>query len=62
MRPFESFLAPESLKNISNIGYPLVIMVVTRDHFFDHLTAYLKENEYCWDSLEPKLFLELRKN
>lgn len=60
MRPFESFLAPkleEYIKHRVSLGYNgRNLRSLLRP--FDR---YLKENEYYWDSLEPKLFLELRR-
>jgi len=60
MRPFESFLATkleEYIKHRVSLGYNgRNLRSLLRP--FDR---YLKENDYCWDSIEPKLFLELRQ-
>lgn len=60
MRPFESFLAPrleEYIKHRISFGYNGRKQRALLRPF----DRFLKENESCWDSLEPKLFLELRK-
>ena len=60
MKPFESFLAPEMEEYIQHrvsLGYNgRNLSSLLRP--FDR---YLKENEYCWESITPKLFLELRR-
>jgi site-specific recombinase XerD len=60
MRPFESFLAPkmeEYIQHRVSLGYNSRNLRSLLSPF----DRYLKENEYCWDSIEPKLFLELRR-
>lgn len=60
MRPFESFLAPELEEYIQHrvsLGYNGRNLISLLRPF----DRYLKENESNWDSLEPKLFLELRR-
>ena len=61
MKPFESFLAPELeeyIKHRVSLGYN----GRNQRSLLRPFDRYLKENEYCWDSIEPKLFLELRRN
>jgi len=60
MKPFESFLAPELEEYIQHrvsLGYN----GRNQRSLLRPFDRYLKENEYCWDSIEPKLFLELRR-
>jgi site-specific recombinase XerD len=60
MRPFESFLAPELEEYIQHrvsLGYN----GRNQRSLLRPFDRYLKENEFNWDSLEPKLFLELRR-
>ena len=60
MKPFESFLAPkleEYIKHRVSLGYN----VRSQRSLLRPFDRYLTDNESCWDSLEPKLFLELRK-
>ena len=60
MKPFESFLAPELEEYIQHrvsLGYNgrnLRSLLCPFDRYID-------ENKYCWDSLEPELFLDLRR-
>jgi site-specific recombinase XerD len=60
MRPFESFLAPELeeyIQHRASLGYN----DRNQKSLLRPFDRYLKENEFNWDSLEPKLFLELRQ-
>ena len=60
MKPFESFLAPELEEYIQHrisLGYN----GRNQRSLLRPFDRYLEENEYCWDSIEPKLFFELRR-
>jgi len=60
MRPFESFLASELEEYIQHrvsLGYN----GRNQRSLLRPFDRYLKENEFNWDSLEPKLFLGLRR-
>jgi len=60
MKLFESFIAPEMEEYIQHrvsLGYN----GRNQRSLLRPFDRYLKENEYNWDSIEPKLFLELRR-
>ena len=60
MKLFESFIAPEMEEYIQHrvsLGYN----GRNQRSLLRPFDRYLKENEYNWDCIEPKLFLELRR-
>ena len=60
MKPFESFLAIEMEEYIQHrvsLGYN----GRNQRSLLRPFDRYIKDNEYCWESVTPKLFLELRR-
>jgi integrase/recombinase XerD len=60
MKPFESFIAPELeeyIRHRVSLGYN----GRNQRSLLRPFDRYLKDNEYCWESITPKLFLELRR-